>query len=141
MGRPTFRIVAFVLLACGLAWFAAATVAAQSRIEYVYTQRVMPPNGADLYQEYCATCHGPAGRGNGPAARLLTKPVADLTLISVRDNGFEPVHVTRHIEGAYVVNPMPHWHSVLRATYDSDALERLAVRNLTVYVEGLQAQR
>jgi mono/diheme cytochrome c family protein len=141
MGRRTVWILAFLFVLAGFAWLAAAPAAAQSRVEYVYAQRVMPPHGPDLYQHYCAACHGPTGLGNGPAARLVKSPVPNLTLIAVRDNGFDPVHVTAHIRGAYVVDPMPDWHSVLRTTYDSDAMERLIARNLSEYVESLQAKQ
>jgi high-affinity iron transporter len=40
-----------------------------------------PPSlarGATLFGEQCASCHGPAGRGDGPAARGLAPPPADL---------------------------------------------------------------
>jgi mono/diheme cytochrome c family protein len=33
----------------------------------------------DLYRERCAVCHGPDGRGDGPAAALLTPPPTDFT--------------------------------------------------------------
>ncbi len=35
--------------------------------------------GAALYPGHCASCHGAAGRGDGPAARGLPVPPADLT--------------------------------------------------------------
>ncbi len=34
--------------------------------------------GAWLYREHCAACHGPAGAGDGPAGRGLPRPPADL---------------------------------------------------------------
>lgn len=34
--------------------------------------------GRALYQQHCAVCHGPSGRGAGPAARGLDPPPADL---------------------------------------------------------------
>ena len=43
---------------------------------------VTPPSlarGARLFGEQCARCHGPAGRGDGPLARDLVPPPADLT--------------------------------------------------------------
>jgi len=36
-------------------------------------------DGAALYPQHCATCHGAEGRGDGPAARGLRIPPADLT--------------------------------------------------------------
>jgi high-affinity iron transporter len=35
--------------------------------------------GAQVYQAQCASCHGPAGRGDGAAGATLTPPPADLT--------------------------------------------------------------
>ena len=36
-------------------------------------------SGADLYPQYCARCHGAVGRGDGPDAKGLPVPPADLT--------------------------------------------------------------
>jgi mono/diheme cytochrome c family protein len=38
--------------------------------------RPTPADGAALYARYCATCHGPAGKGDGPNARYLPIPPA-----------------------------------------------------------------
>lgn len=35
-------------------------------------------NGKALFQTHCAVCHGPQGRGDGPAATGLTPRPADL---------------------------------------------------------------
>ncbi len=35
--------------------------------------------GKPLYEKHCASCHGPQGRGNGPAGRDLVPLPADLT--------------------------------------------------------------
>lgn len=42
--------------------------------------------GAHLYREHCAACHGPAGYGDGPAARGLRPPPADLTARHTADH-------------------------------------------------------
>jgi mono/diheme cytochrome c family protein len=31
-----------------------------------------------LYEKSCVTCHGPSGKGDGPAGKLLKPPPADL---------------------------------------------------------------
>jgi high-affinity iron transporter len=55
------------------------------RIIEVYQVRVSPKQAPDLaaapadYATHCAVCHGAAGRGDGPAAKGLTPPPADLT--------------------------------------------------------------
>ncbi len=35
--------------------------------------------GKTLYQRHCAACHGPSGKGDGPAAAAMVKPIPDLT--------------------------------------------------------------
>ncbi|WP_378943922.1 c-type cytochrome [Paracoccus sp. R86501] len=42
------------------------------------------------YAENCAACHGPAGRGNGPAAVGMTPAPPDLTLLSSQNEGVFP---------------------------------------------------
>ena len=37
------------------------------------------PNGAALYSSDCASCHGSAGKGDGPAAKALAAKPPDLT--------------------------------------------------------------
>lgn len=55
------------------------------RIIELYEVRVAPRQvpdlrpAADNYANHCAVCHGAAGRGDGPAAKGLTPPPADLT--------------------------------------------------------------
>ena len=55
------------------------------RIIDLYEVRVAPRQMPDLrpaaadYITHCAVCHGTAGRGDGPAAKGLTPPPADLT--------------------------------------------------------------
>jgi mono/diheme cytochrome c family protein len=36
-------------------------------------------NGKELYTKHCAGCHGPAGKGDGPAAKAINPKPNDLT--------------------------------------------------------------
>ncbi|SPH17014.1 hypothetical protein DEA8626_00528 [Defluviimonas aquaemixtae] len=57
-------------------------------------------SGRALYAEYCTSCHGPGGRGDGPAAEGLGKRPADLTGIAARNGGtFPMVAVMSTIDG------------------------------------------
>jgi putative copper export protein/mono/diheme cytochrome c family protein len=42
--------------------------------------------GAALFAQHCASCHGPQGRGDGPAAKDLTPPPADLTVAHIYEH-------------------------------------------------------
>ena len=48
-------------------------------------------SGKDLYAEFCASCHGPSGKGDGPAAAGLSRAPADLTTLSERNGGTFPL--------------------------------------------------
>lgn len=50
-----------------------------------------PPEGAALFADNCAVCHGPSGRGDGALAADMKPRPADLTLISRRNGGTFPV--------------------------------------------------
>jgi mono/diheme cytochrome c family protein len=63
--------------------------------------------GATLFHQYCASCHGEKGTGNGPVAAYLTVRPADLTRITERRDGtFPRDQVTRSIAGEE--NPPGH---------------------------------
>jgi mono/diheme cytochrome c family protein len=46
--------------------------------------------GKKVYSEYCASCHGISGRGDGPAASALKIPPADLTALASHNKGVFP---------------------------------------------------
>jgi mono/diheme cytochrome c family protein len=57
-------------------------------------------SGRALYADYCASCHGVEGRGDGPAAAGLGKAPADLTKLSaLNGDTFPKVHVMSVIDG------------------------------------------
>ena len=38
-----------------------------------------PAKGKELYAKHCAGCHGPAGKGDGPAAKAINPKPTDFT--------------------------------------------------------------
>jgi mono/diheme cytochrome c family protein len=71
--------------------------------------------GAELFARYCSACHGASGVGDGPAARALVKPPADLTRIAARRGGtFPDGEIAHWIDGRFDVpshgtREMPIW--------------------------------
>lgn len=46
--------------------------------------------GAQDYNDYCAACHGPTGKGDSETAAGLDKKPADLSTLAVRNKGAFP---------------------------------------------------
>ncbi|WGH78955.1 c-type cytochrome [Jannaschia ovalis] len=56
--------------------------------------------GEALFMDFCATCHGPTGRGDGPMTEVLVVPVPDLTGLAARAGGtFPHFGVVAQIDG------------------------------------------
>ena len=59
-----------------------------------------PVAGAEIFRAFCAACHGVEARGDGPTAKVLTVPPADLTQLAASNGGVFPVfRVVRQIDG------------------------------------------
>jgi mono/diheme cytochrome c family protein len=73
--------------------------------------------GRKLYLEHCAVCHGAKGEGDGPMAKLLTTPPANLRLLSERyGNPLPAGQIAGFIDGradiaAHGPRDMPVWGS------------------------------
>ncbi len=106
-------------------------------------------DGAALYRLYCASCHGVSGQGDGPVAQHLRVPPADLTQISLRNQGAFPADkVRKAIDGREVyrshgTSEMPVWGDALSrsSTMYDEASVRARIDALVAYVEKLQARR
>lgn len=59
-----------------------------------------PDQGRAVYDERCAICHGPGGKGDGRFAAQLIRMPPDLTIMA-RENGgtFPRARVTQSIDG------------------------------------------
>jgi mono/diheme cytochrome c family protein len=137
-----FRLpLALTMLAAALL-ITAAPAFAQTKIKKEPVRPITDVAGAATFNAYCTVCHGPAGKGDGPAAKAFTTPPADLTLIAKRNNGkFPDATVRMHISGDTVVaahgtRDMPTWGPVLRST-DGDAVA-LRLKNLVDFIESIQ---
>jgi len=76
------------------------------------------PGGEALYRRYCASCHGLTGRGDGPVARTLSPPPADLTQLAKKAGGdVDEARLISFIDGrrwvkAHGPREMPVWGAV-----------------------------
>jgi mono/diheme cytochrome c family protein len=102
-------------------------------------------SGKQMYQDYCAACHGLDGKGNGPAASALNcKALPDLTTIAKRHNqksaALEVQGVLRFgaESKAHGTSDMPLWGPLFRSLKGDDNLVKLRITNLSEYVDSLQ---
>ncbi len=51
--------------------------AAVATVTGAITSYVWAAGAQDLYSDNCASCHGPTGKGDGPAGKMLQPPPAD----------------------------------------------------------------
>jgi mono/diheme cytochrome c family protein len=101
--------------------------------------------GADLYQFYCSTCHGPTAHG-GPA-RPTQPPVPDLTALARRNDGVFPRDRIRDsitfgpgasLHGSHGTADMPVWGIVFRGLDQNDTMTAIRIENLVNYLASLQ---
>ena len=105
-------------------------------------------SGKDLYQRFCASCHGLEGGGDGPVAGSLSVEVPDLSRFARRHSGyFDRALVERIIDGRHVIaahgtRTMPVWGEDLSRAYlgdpNAERAARLAIVRLADYVWSLQ---
>jgi mono/diheme cytochrome c family protein len=99
-----------------------------------------------MFTEYCAVCHGPLGKGDGPAASALKKTPADLTQLTAKNGGkFPELRIAQYISGDETVashgtRDMPIWGSIFHSTGEGSAVDQLRIHNLSDYVKTLQAK-
>src|SRR5580698_4381026 len=112
------------------------------KVAPIYTN---PSSGRQMYDAYCASCHGQGGKGNGPAAPALKVQPADLTQLTARNGGkFPDAHVMQVIRGdtmttAHGSRDMPVWGPIFsQMSQHSEGVEQLRIRNLARYIEGMQ---
>jgi hypothetical protein len=104
--------------------------------------------GETLYTQYCASCHGERGNGNGPVATALTVKPSDLRTITTRHSGEFPRELLgRIIAGDEVIAAhgtrlMPIWGERLQddvlGTVNKSAVARGRIGFLVDYLETLQ---
>jgi mono/diheme cytochrome c family protein len=129
----------------------------------VATTIAMPLAGADAgmdlgkreYENSCALCHGPGGKGDGAFGELLQLTIPDLTTLSSRNGGVFPTdRVYAVIDGreeikAHGLREMPIWgkHLAARSTpeYDDyphapEALVRARILALIDFLDRCQVK-
>ena len=103
-----------------------------------------PTSGSEMFNSYCAPCHGKDAKGNGPAATALKNPPANLAELAKKNGGKFPAdHVASVLRsggaGAHGSAEMPVWGPLFSAVSGKDdAIVQMRISNLIHYLEKLQ---
>jgi mono/diheme cytochrome c family protein len=107
---------------------------------------IRPIDGASIFQNHCAPCHGLDGRGKGPVSGALRQEVPDLTRLSQRNGGaFPDTHVRNTIMfGADELIPahgskeMPIWVPIFHEIDFDQDFGNVRLDNVTKYLKSIQ---
>ncbi|WP_170409460.1 c-type cytochrome [Ruegeria atlantica] len=105
--------------------------------------------GAELYQHYCATCHGIDATGNGPMAGVLVIQPTDLTQLTSVGGVFPTARVVARIDGRDPLvshgSPMPIYgpyfdgqDTSMKTPDGQPILTSQPIVDLVAYLETLQ---
>ena len=143
MMNPRIRTAAMV---AALLFSAVTAAMAQDTVKKTPIPMTSAASGQEMFNTYCAVCHGTSGRGDGPASSEFKIPPANLTLLAKNHNGtFPEAYVSQVIQTgprdakAHGSKDMPVWGRLF-ASLGDEATVKLRVHNLTTYIESLQAK-
>lgn len=147
------RVMKFISLAVILVVISTFAVAQEApaqtppTVKHVPITKAPANSGKEMFNSYCAVCHGKDGKGNGPAASAMKTPPTDLTLLAKNSGGKYPAsHVAAVIRGqattpSHGSQDMPVWgplFSSIDQGHEGQVQQRIT--NLVTYVETLQAK-
>lgn len=147
------RVMKFIILAVILVLIStfavaqAAPAAGAPIVKHVPITNAPSNSGKDMFNSYCAVCHGKDAKGNGPAASAMKTPPTDLTVLAKNAGGKYPAaHVASVIKGqattpSHGSADMPVWgplFSSIDQGHESQVQQRIT--NLVSYIDTLQAK-
>jgi mono/diheme cytochrome c family protein len=147
------RVMKFISAAAILLTVSAPAIAQDSPAHSVPTIKQVPiantpsNSGREMFDSYCAVCHGKDARGNGPAAPAMKTPPADLTILAKGNGGKYPAsHVAAVIRGQSALashgsEDMPVWGPLLLSiSQGHEGQVQMRIANLVSYIDGLQGK-
>jgi len=148
------RVMKFISLAVILIMIAAFAVVAQTTpaqtaptVKHVPISNTASNSGKEMFNSYCAVCHGITGKGDGPAASAMKTPPTDLTALAQKNGAKYPAaHVAAVIRGqantpSHGSQDMPVWGPLFSSiSQGHEAQVQQRVTNLVQYIDTLQAK-
>lgn len=105
-------------------------------------------SGSDLFRRYCASCHGPAARGDGQLADAMRRRPPNLTELRKRNSAtYSSDLVYRIIDGRQAVRghggpDMPVWGDAFSRSLEGSSEDaiRMRIQALVDYLESIQVR-
>ena len=144
------RLASFSLALCcaALPWLAhgseAATPQDKPQARTQDQSAILPLDGGKIFSNYCASCHGAKGNGDGPVAPALKAKVPDLSTLARRNGGtFPALRVRGIIAGdkryaAHGSQEMPVWGPIFHQIESDRDLGYVRLQNVTEYLGSIQ---
>lgn len=142
MKRKVLTSASLLAIAAMFVWVLSAPSAlAQKAAE----KATYATKGKKLFSQYCASCHGTDGKGQGTVAMALKGAPPDLTMLQPPGEKFPFYEVQTKIDGekavtAHGTSRMPVWGTVFRRTR-GELQKEAEIYSLVKYVESIQAYR
>ena len=140
------KVALFVLALVSLSLIVWAQ-SSEKVIKHVPVKPTSAASGEEMYNNYCASCHGKDLKGNGPAAPALKVPPTDLTTLAQKAGGkFPSAKVASATKGdvdmpAHGSKEMPVWGPVFyRISSGHESEVQLRISNLSKYIEEKQVK-
>ena len=147
------RVMKFISLIAIMAMISAFAVAQQAPAQSSPTVKHVPitnapsNSGKEMFNSYCAVCHGKDAKGNGPAASAMKTAPTDLTKLAQKEGGKYPAaHVAAVLRGqastpSHGSQDMPIWGPLFSSiSQGRQGMVHQRITNLVSYIEGLQAK-
>jgi len=123
-----------------------ASVPAPAQMKDQPPAPIRPVDGATVFRNYCAPCHGLDGRGKGPVAEALKPDIPDLTTLLRRNGGkFPTAHVRNTIMfggdtpiPAHGSKGMPIWGPIFHELEFDQDFGNVRLDNVTRHIESIQ---
>jgi mono/diheme cytochrome c family protein len=121
----------------------------QTTIKKAPIQKTSAGSGKEMFDTYCAVCHGKDAKGHGPAVPAFKLPPPDLTTLTRRHEGKFPTEYVATVlqsgipeEEAHGSKDMPIWGPLLSSISGGVGSPevKLRIHNLSQYLESLQAK-
>jgi mono/diheme cytochrome c family protein len=144
MRKPILQVSIWGAISLTFVAFAAYGQAQTKEVKKEPIGMTSATSGSEMFNSYCAPCHGKDAKGNGPAATELKNPPANLTQLAKKNNGKFPAdHIASvlrsGVAGAHGSSDMPVWGPLFSAVSGrDDSIVQMRISNLIHYLQSLQ---